>query len=50
MGLSVADIVSKFPVKTLPIITGEPDYASIGELLQPLYGNVASLPNVQPRQ
>jgi hypothetical protein len=44
MGLSVADIVAKFPVKTLPIITGEPDYATIGQITQTLYGNVASLP------
>jgi hypothetical protein len=44
MGLSVADIVAKFPVKTLPIITGEPDYATIGQIIQTLYGNAASLP------
>jgi hypothetical protein len=44
MRLSVADIVAKFPVKTLPIITGEPDYASIGQIIQTLYGNEASLP------
>jgi hypothetical protein len=44
MRLSVADIVAKFPVKTLPIITGEPDYATIGQIIQTLYGNAASLP------
>jgi hypothetical protein len=44
MGLSVADIVAQFPVKTLPIITGEPDYATIGQIIQTLYGNAASLP------
>jgi hypothetical protein len=44
MGLSVADIVAKFPVKTLPIITGEPDHATIGQIIQTLYGNAASLP------
>jgi hypothetical protein len=44
MGLSVADIVAKFPVKTLPIITGEPDYASIGQIIQIVYGNAAALP------
>jgi hypothetical protein len=44
MGLSVADIVAKFPVKTLPIITGEPNYATIGQIIQTLYGNAASLP------
>jgi hypothetical protein len=44
MGLSVADIVAKFPVKTLPKITGEPDYATIGHIIQTLYGNTASLP------
>jgi hypothetical protein len=44
MGLSVADIVAKFPVKTLPIITGEPNYATIGQIIQTLYSNAASLP------
>jgi hypothetical protein len=44
MGLSVADIAAKFPVKTLPIVTGEPNYASIGQLIQTLYGNAASFP------
>jgi hypothetical protein len=44
MGLSVADMVTKFPVKTLPIITGEPDYATIRQIIQTLYGNAASLP------
>jgi hypothetical protein len=44
MGLSVADLVAKCSVKTLPIITGEPDYPSIGQTIQTLYGNAASLP------
>jgi hypothetical protein len=44
MGLSVADIVAKFPVKTLPVITGEPDYETIGQIIQTIYGNAASLP------
>jgi hypothetical protein len=44
MGLSVADIVKKFPVKTLPVITGEPDYETIGQIIQTLYVNAASLP------
>ena len=44
MGLSVDDIVAKFPMKQIPIITGEPDYASINDMVQNLYGNAASLP------
>ena len=43
MTLSADDIVSKFPVKTLPTITGEPDYATINQMVQTLYGNAASL-------
>ena len=44
MGLSVDDIVAKFPTKTISPIQGEPDYATISQLLQLLYGNAASLP------
>jgi hypothetical protein len=44
MGLSVDDIVAKFPNKKLPIIQGEPDYAQINNMMQTLYGNAASLP------
>ena len=43
MVLSVDDIVSKFPIKTLPIITSEPNYESINKMVQTLYGNAASL-------
>jgi hypothetical protein len=43
MMLSVDNIVSKFPNKTLPNITGEPDYEAINQLVQSLYGNAASL-------
>ena len=43
MALSADDIVSKFPVKTLPIIQGAPDYESISSMVQALYGNAASL-------
>jgi hypothetical protein len=45
MGLSVDDIVAKFPVKTLPRILGEPDYANISGMIERLYGNAASLPS-----
>jgi hypothetical protein len=44
MGLSVDDIVAKFPTKTIPTISGEPDYASISNMVQLMYGNAASLP------
>ena len=44
MGLSIDDIVAKFPVKTFPTIEGGPDYALISSLMQGLYGNAASLP------
>jgi hypothetical protein len=43
MALSADDIVSKFPVKTLPTIHGEPDYETINNMVQTLYGNAASL-------
>jgi hypothetical protein len=43
MGLSVDDIVAKFPAKTIPHIQGEPDYASINDMVQILYSNAASL-------
>ena len=44
MGLSVDDIIAKFHMKTLLIISCEPDYASINTMVQFLYGNSASLP------
>jgi hypothetical protein len=44
MGLSVDNIVAKFPLKNIPGITGEPDYESINDVVQKLYGNAASLP------
>jgi hypothetical protein len=43
MGLSVDDIVAKFPTKTLPTTEGEPNYSSISTMVQTLYGNAASL-------
>jgi hypothetical protein len=43
MGLSVDDIVAKFPTKNIPIVTGEPDYATISNMVQLMYGNAASL-------
>jgi hypothetical protein len=45
MGLSIDNIVAKFPVKTLPRILGEPDYANISNMIEHLYGNAASLPS-----
>ena len=43
MGLSVDDIIAKFAMKTLPIISGKPDYASINTMVQFIYCNAASL-------
>ena len=43
MTLSADDIVSNFPVKTLPTIQGAPGYKSISAMTQALYGNAASL-------
>jgi hypothetical protein len=43
MGLSVDDIIMKFPSKTIPSIQGEPNYASISNMMQSLYGNTATL-------
>ena len=40
---TVDDIVTKFPTKTLPPITGYPDYDSISQLNQLVYGNAATL-------
>jgi hypothetical protein len=44
MGLSVDEIILKFPRKTIPTIQGEPDYGSISSMVQMMYGNAASLP------
>jgi hypothetical protein len=41
--LTVDAIVAKFPNKTLPKIEGEPNYESINEMVQQLYGNAATL-------
>ena len=43
MVLSVDDVIAKFPRKTIPVITGEPDYNTINNMVQLLYGNAASL-------
>jgi hypothetical protein len=43
MTLTVDDIITKFPTKRLPIIDGEPDYASISIMVQLLYSNAATL-------
>ena len=39
---SVDDIISKFPIKTLPKIDGEPTYESINAIMQMLYANAAT--------
>ena len=44
MALSIDDITAKFPVKVLPRIEGEPNYDSIQEMVQMLYGNASSIP------
>lgn len=44
MALSTEDILAKFPTKNLPRIEGEPNYQSINECLQALYGNAALIP------
>ena len=44
MSLSVESIIAKFPIKTLSVITGEPDYEIINTMIQDLYSNAASLP------
>ena len=41
---TVDDIVAKFPTKTLLPITAKPDYDSISQLNQLMYGNAATLP------
>jgi hypothetical protein len=43
MSLTIDDIIAKFPTKRLPIIDGEPDYASISMMVQLLYSNAATL-------
>jgi hypothetical protein len=43
MALTVDDIITKFLTKRLPIINGEPDYATISTMVQLLYGNAATL-------
>jgi hypothetical protein len=43
MTLTVDAIVSKFPIRILPTITGEPDYENINHMVQSLYSNAASL-------
>ena len=45
MGISVDDILAKFPTKrTIPCINGEPNYETINEMVQCLYGNAAAIP------
>jgi hypothetical protein len=43
MAPTVDAIVAKFPVKSIPTITGEPNYDAINQMVQTLYGNAASL-------
>ena len=44
MSLLVESIIAKFPIKSLPVITGNPNYALINNMMQDLYTNAASLP------
>ena len=44
MVLSVDDVVSNFPIKTMPKFDRELDYSNINIMMQLLYGNAASLP------
>ena len=44
MSLSVDDIVGKFPHKKLPVIQGEPTYATINDVMQIMYANAAAVP------
>jgi len=41
--LSVEDIVSKFPIKALPPIDGEPTYSGTNEVMQKLHANAATV-------
>jgi hypothetical protein len=43
MGLSV-DNVAKITRETIPTILGEPNYVSISNMVQLMYGNTALLP------
>jgi hypothetical protein len=43
MALTVDAIVAKFPIKSIPTITGEPDYDAINQMVQTLYGNASLL-------
>ncbi len=40
---SVDDIVAKFPTKVLPRIDGEPNYETISNMNQLMFGNAATL-------
>ena len=40
----INEVVAKFFIKTLPKISGDPDYESLKEFIQALYTNAATLP------
>ena len=40
----IKKVVSKFVMKTIPIIIGDPDHESLNYKIQALYANVATLP------
>ena len=40
---TVDEILAKFLAKTLPSIQGEPTYESINDMMQSLYGNIATI-------
>ena len=52
MGTNVDDIITKFPIKVLPKIIGEPDFGEINNMAKDLYGDAEMIPStlrvVQP--
>ena len=45
MKLSIEQIIAKFPHKPFPVIKGEPNYQSIHNMWNLLYGNTSTLTN-----
>ena len=41
---TIDNVVANFFIKTLPTISGEPDYESLNEIIQALYANSVTLP------
>ena len=40
----INEVVSKFIIKTIPTISGDPEYDSLNEIIQSLYVNATTLP------